>query len=81
MTVYLVIFLPKTPCIHRIYMVLANPTYDSIFGGFLAKNTVNTYTYTVYIWFWPTLNMSVLLHYTAVQRCVGSARTVYTHRI
>ena len=27
MTVYLVIFLPKIPYIHRIYMVLANPTY------------------------------------------------------
>jgi len=26
MTVYLVIFLPKIPYIHRIYMVLANPT-------------------------------------------------------
>jgi len=27
MTVYLVISLPKIPYIHRIYMVLANPTY------------------------------------------------------
>jgi hypothetical protein len=27
MTVYLVIFLPKTPYIHRIYIVLANPRY------------------------------------------------------
>ena len=27
MTVYLVIFLPKLPYIHRIYMVLANPNY------------------------------------------------------
>ena len=27
MTVYLVISLPKTPYIHRIYMVLANPTH------------------------------------------------------
>jgi hypothetical protein len=26
MTVYLMIFLPKIPYIHRIYMVLANPT-------------------------------------------------------
>ena len=25
MTVYLVIYLPKTPYIHRIYMVLASP--------------------------------------------------------
>ena len=29
-TVYLVIFLPKIPYIHRIYMVLADPTYASI---------------------------------------------------
>jgi hypothetical protein len=28
MTVYLVISLPKTPYIHRIYMVLANPMHD-----------------------------------------------------
>jgi len=27
MTVYLVISQPKIPCINRIYMVLANPTY------------------------------------------------------
>jgi hypothetical protein len=27
MTVYLVISLPKIPCIHRIYMVLANPIF------------------------------------------------------
>jgi hypothetical protein len=27
MTVYLVISLPKIPYIHRIYMVLANPTH------------------------------------------------------
>jgi len=30
MTVYLVISLPKIPCIHRIYMVLANPIYTSL---------------------------------------------------
>ena len=28
MTVYLVISRPKIPCMHRIYMVLANPTYN-----------------------------------------------------
>jgi len=33
MTVYLVIFLPKIPYIHRIYMVLANPKYTSIIWG------------------------------------------------
>jgi hypothetical protein len=27
MTVYLVIFLPKIPYIHRMYMVLANPIH------------------------------------------------------
>ena len=27
-TVYMVIFLPKMPYIHRIYMVLANPTHS-----------------------------------------------------
>ena len=30
MTVYLVISLSKIPYIHRIYMVLANPTYERI---------------------------------------------------
>ena len=34
MTVYLVIFLPKIPYIHRIYMVLANPIYMICGGGF-----------------------------------------------
>jgi len=29
MTAYLMIFLPKIPYIHRIYMVLANPTHES----------------------------------------------------
>ena len=27
MTVYLVTSLPKTPYVHRIYMVMANPTH------------------------------------------------------
>jgi hypothetical protein len=30
MTVYLVISLPKIPYMHRIYMVLANPTHVSM---------------------------------------------------
>jgi hypothetical protein len=30
MTVYLVISLPKIPYMHRIYMVLANPTHDQL---------------------------------------------------
>ena len=33
MTVYLVISLPKIPFIHRIYMVLANPTYATCTGA------------------------------------------------
>jgi hypothetical protein len=33
MTVYLVISLPKVPYIHRIYMVLANPTHASLYEG------------------------------------------------
>ena len=33
MTVYLMISLPKIPYIHRIYMVLANPTYMSLWLG------------------------------------------------
>ena len=37
MTVYLVISLPKIPCIHRICMVLAN----------------SSHTRCIYIWFWP----------------------------
>jgi hypothetical protein len=32
MTVYLIISLPKIPYIHRIYMVLANPSYDAFYG-------------------------------------------------
>jgi len=30
MTVYIVIFLPKTPYMNRIYMVLVNPTQFSV---------------------------------------------------
>jgi len=33
--------------------------YDRIFGDFPAKNAVYT-PYTVYIWFWPTLHMSLV---------------------
>ena len=33
MTVYLAIFLPKFPYIHRIYMVLANPMYTALLAG------------------------------------------------
>jgi hypothetical protein len=41
-TLYLVIFLPITPYIHRIHMVLANPVYDRMYGDFPAKNAVCT---------------------------------------
>ena len=33
-TVYSVISLPKILYIHRIYMVLANPTHDAVFATF-----------------------------------------------
>jgi hypothetical protein len=45
-TVYLVISLPKTPYIHRIYMVLANPIYTV----FLAGKPPNIRSYTVHIY-------------------------------
>jgi hypothetical protein len=34
LTVYMVISLPKIPYIHHIYMVLANPTYMTMYGMF-----------------------------------------------
>ena len=46
MTVYTVISLPKIPYIHRIYMILANPTYIYGIYGIMA----NTQSYTVYIY-------------------------------
>ena len=60
MTVYLVISLPKIPYIHRIYIVLANPSQVSMVG--LARTTIyipniirTIYTRCVYIRSWPTL--------------------------
>ena len=35
MTVYFVISLPKVPYVHRIYMVLANPSYEARVLGYL----------------------------------------------
>ena len=47
MTVYLVISLPKLPYIHRIYMVLANPTYNKLiyrmFDREITRYTVHIY--------------------------------------
>ena len=37
MTVYVMISLPKTPYVHRIYMVLANPTHKH-FSCFLSSD-------------------------------------------
>ena len=43
MTVYLAFFLPKRQYIHRIYMVLANPTYMSlsVYGSACTPSSVN----------------------------------------
>jgi hypothetical protein len=53
MTVYLVISLPKKPYIHRIYMVLANPTYmvykRHVRMVFMAGEVTNLFSHTVYI--------------------------------
>jgi hypothetical protein len=54
MTVYLVVSLPKTPYIHHIYRVLANPTYmytvyARMYGTSPAKNTVHTLYIRVYV--------------------------------
>jgi hypothetical protein len=46
MTVYLVISLPKIPYIHRKYMVLANPTYESTLTLTGRNAYESTYTLT-----------------------------------
>jgi len=62
MTVCLVIFLPKMPYTHRIYMVLADPTNIRSYTVHIHMyGSGQPYKYTVihgvYIWFWPTLQM------------------------
>ena len=42
MTVYLVICLPKNQHIHRIYMVLANPTYKKTFSSYIMLNLISS---------------------------------------
>jgi hypothetical protein len=42
MTVYLVIFLPKLPYIHRIYMVLANPNHRFYYLQGVLNNFLRT---------------------------------------
>jgi hypothetical protein len=42
MTVYLMISLPKTPYIHCIYMVLANPTHDTFPRSHVAPSQTAT---------------------------------------
>jgi hypothetical protein len=61
MTIYLVIFLPELPYIHRMYMVWANPmsmSYDRkiVYWWFPWQSYR---IYAVYIWCWPTLSTKV----------------------
>jgi hypothetical protein len=53
MTVYFVVPLPKTPCIHHIYMVLANLNYMVLLAG--GNHTCDRVRCVV--WFWPTINV------------------------
>jgi len=76
--VYLVISLPKTPYVHRIY---THTVYGRIFGDFPAENTIYAPPYihcicTVYIWFWPTyLVISLPKHH------ICTVYSPYMHRI
>ena len=85
MTVYLVISLPKTPHIHRIYMVLANPKYVCTLtrvyccvqpckGEFFVVNSnrTNNCTY-IYIHIHIHICMSVILVYLKGRRSCYTA--------
>jgi len=53
MTVYLVTSLPKMLYVHRIYMVLANPTYDgvnSVCVEINIKDDIHTEDSSVLVW-------------------------------
>jgi hypothetical protein len=69
MTVYLMISLPKIPYIHRICMVLANPTHHPKAWMSLKRRFGQL---KKGCWQWSSFLNAVTL---------GSARTVYTHRI
>jgi len=53
-TVYLVISLPKIPCIQRIYIYIHIHKYLYVYG--IQRMYIGTYTQIpICIWFWPTL--------------------------
>ena len=92
MTVYFVISLPKIPHIHRIYMVLANPTYVTMnvwFWPTLAMTPPNIRTpyITMNVWFWPTLANTPKYTYTVCNyECMVLANPskhpqIYVHRM
>ena len=55
-TIYIVIFLPEIPCIHRVGQNHIYTVYIRYFGREITKYTV---IYGVYIRFWPTLKRCV----------------------
>jgi len=62
MTVYLVISAPTIPCIHRVYVGLARTIYIWFtYGNFGREITKYTVIYGVYIRFWPTLCICMVL--------------------
>jgi len=70
MTVYLVISLPKIPYIHRIYMVLANPTHYRFCSS--------------HVWMRPFSSMwrvGQIHKYHIICPYVGLARTIYIYGV
>jgi len=57
-TIYIVIFLPEIPCIHRVGQNHIYTVYIRYFGREITKYTV---IYGVYIRFWPTLYIVISL--------------------
>ena len=64
MTVYLVISLPKIPYIHRIYMVLANPSYTQLYNN----DVFTSVAPSLRVYQYQQINSILYLHTELLQR-------------
>ena len=69
MTVYLVISLPKIPCIHRVYMILANPTHGPHFSACKASAHLVLFVAKVF----DSLVVYERVHHSATSLCLQAA--------
>ena len=70
MTVYFVVFLPKIPYMHRVYMVLANPMFSSL--------KVRTHKCTSWLNAQPQARVHMQAH-VHMHACTHTHTHTYTH--